>query len=313
MSDSERTSVALIGNPSRMSWGLLVCPGADPSRGCQRDQDAALGRSNVSGVAVKKQFARHRMNRTADGWFEIQTLGPGIRALTEWLGDRAGRFGPIYTHSYLIEGDESVALIDAGLGIGDLRLATEAATDLPVKVLLTHSHYDHVGSAHRFTDVAIADGDDGELASELSAEMQAFADLIPGRCTRPIPPGFSWDSYRIVPTTPTRVLRDGDVVDLGGRQLRVVHVPGHSPGSACFLDSRTKSLFTGDTVYRGGPQHPIGALGTHYVRHVDGAAGGAGARRQHSIPGPPRDPARSWHHRRDPRWHPRACSTGLWR
>ena len=192
------------------------------------------------------------MNRTADGWFEIQTLGPGIRALTEWLGDRAGRFGPIYTHSYLIEGDESVALIDAGLGIGDLRLATEAATDLPVKVLLTHSHYDHVGSAHRFTDVAIADGDDGELASELSAEMQAFADLIPGRCTRPIPPGFSWDSYRIVPTTPTRVLRDGDVVDLGGRQLRVVHVPGHSPGSACFLDSGTKSLFTGDTVYRGG-------------------------------------------------------------
>ena len=192
------------------------------------------------------------MNRTADGWFEIQTLGPGIRALTEWLGDRAGRFGPIYTHSYLIEGDESVALIDAGLGIGDLHFATEAATDLPVKVLLTHSHYDHVGSAHRFTDVAIADGDDGELASELSAEMQAFADLIPGRCTRPIPPGFSWDSYRIVPTTPTRVLRDGDVVDLGGRQLRVVHVPGHSPGSACFLDSRTKSLFTGDTVYRGG-------------------------------------------------------------
>ncbi len=191
-------------------------------------------------------------HRTADGWFEIQTLASGIRAFTEWLGDRAGRFGPIYTHAYLVEGDERAALIDAGLGIGDLRAATGAVTELPVQVLLTHSHYDHVGSAHLFDKVAIAEGDEGALASELSAEMQAFADLIPGRCSRQVPPRFSWDSYRIVPTTPTRVLRDGDEVDLGGRQLRVVHTPGHSPGSACFLDSMTGCLFTGDTVYRGG-------------------------------------------------------------
>ena len=165
--------------------------------------------------------------------------------------DLLGHFGPIYTHAYLVEGDERAALIDAGLGIGDLRTATADVTDLPVEVLLTHSHYDHVGSAHLFDDVAITEGDDGALAAELSAEMKAYADLIPGRCSRPIPPGFSWDRYRIVPTMPTRVLRDGDIVDLGGRQLEVVHTPGHSPGSACFLDSKTGCLFTGDTVYQG--------------------------------------------------------------
>jgi len=190
--------------------------------------------------------------RTVDGWFEIQSLGPGIRAFTEWLGDRAGRFGPIFTHAYLVEGEDRAALIDAGLGIGNLRVATAEATGLPVQAILTHSHYDHVGSAHLFDDVAIAEGGEKALAAELSAEMQAFADLIPGRCTRTIPTGFSWDSYRIEPTVATTVLQDGDEVDLGGRRLRVFHTPGHSPGSACFLDSRTGSLFTGDTVFGGG-------------------------------------------------------------
>ena len=189
--------------------------------------------------------------RSGDGWFEIQGLGLGVKAFTEWLGDADSRFGPIFTHSYLVEGEKGAALIDAGLGIGDLRVAVAEVTDLPVQVLLTHSHYDHVGSAHLFGDVAIGEGDETALALELSAEMQAYADLIPGRCSRPVPTAFAWRDYRIVPTQPTRVLRDGDVVELGGRQLRVIHTPGHSPGSACFLDSGAGYLFTGDTVYRG--------------------------------------------------------------
>lgn len=43
-------------------------------------------------------------------------------------------------------------------------------------------------------------------------------------------------------------MADGDVFDLGGRRLEVIHTPGHSPGSICLLDKENRLLFTGDTV-----------------------------------------------------------------
>ena len=49
---------------------------------------------------------------------------------------------------------------------------------------------------------------------------------------------------------PTRVLRDGDTIDLGGRTLEVLHTPGHSPGHMCFFERETGYLFTGDLIYK---------------------------------------------------------------
>ena len=49
---------------------------------------------------------------------------------------------------------------------------------------------------------------------------------------------------------PTRVLQDGDVIDLGGRRIEVLHTPGHSPGHMCFFERDRGYLFTGDLVYK---------------------------------------------------------------
>jgi glyoxylase-like metal-dependent hydrolase (beta-lactamase superfamily II) len=84
-----------------------------------------------------------------------------------------------------------------------------------------------------------------------TAEMAALTADIRNKCTRTVPDGFSFDDYRIPPTTPTRRLVDGDTIDLGGRSLAVVHTPGHSPGSVCFFDQDRGMLFTGDTANRG--------------------------------------------------------------
>jgi glyoxylase-like metal-dependent hydrolase (beta-lactamase superfamily II) len=57
-----------------------------------------------------------------------------------------------------------------------------------------------------------------------------------------------WEPFR---GRPTHLLADGDLVDLGGRVLTVLHTPGHSPGHICVYEERRGYLITGDVVYRG--------------------------------------------------------------
>lgn len=186
-----------------------------------------------------------------DGWFAMRELLGDVIALTETLGEVDPRFGPIDTHAYLVRGAERAALVDTGLGIGDLVGSVTALWDGPVDVLLTHYHYDHVADAHRFERVAIGDEDADAIAAPMTPEMDAFFARIPARCRRPLPAGFRFSHYWMTPRKADRRLRDGELVDLGGRRLVTIHTPGHSPGSCCFLEPDTGLLFTGDTVYQG--------------------------------------------------------------
>jgi glyoxylase-like metal-dependent hydrolase (beta-lactamase superfamily II) len=187
-------------------------------------------------------------------WFEVEKLGPGLYVFTDWMGDHHPRFGRILTHSYLLVGAARAVVVDCGLGIGDLRAAVEEITDLPVELLLTHNHSDHIGSAFSFDHVSIGVGDAEQLGSGLGAQDAEYVLEYEGRTSRKTPPGFSFshlrsdDRWRI---RPSRVLSDGDEIDLGQSALSVVATPGHTPGSCCFLDSERRLAFTGDTVYEG--------------------------------------------------------------
>jgi glyoxylase-like metal-dependent hydrolase (beta-lactamase superfamily II) len=68
---------------------------------------------------------------------------------------------------------------------------------------------------------------------------------------QPWPEGFDHASWSIAPSRATRVLHDADVLDLGGRRLRVIHTPGHTADSVCFVDEEHGILFAGDTVNSG--------------------------------------------------------------
>lgn len=189
--------------------------------------------------------------RSRDGWFEIHEVADGVIALSEHLG-QVDRFGRVWTHTYLVRGGERWALIDASHGIGDLREAVRSVMgEGEVACLLTHYHFDHIGCAHQFRDVAISEHEAALLADEPDPEMLRLTREIRELTSIPTPPGFSFDDYRIPPVVPSRRLRDGDVIDLGGRTLTVLHTPGHSPGSVCFHDNATGRLFTGDTANRG--------------------------------------------------------------
>ncbi len=190
---------------------------------------------------------RKRTGGTGEGdlenWFEVIEIEPGLWALRE----------PRHVEeviSYLVQGEKSALLIDTGLGIGDIRRVTRSLTEAPIQVVNTHSHYDHVGDDHRFARVAVHEKE--RAAVERGVGTGRLTDLVREQTFRGVPPGgFDAEAYRIRPAAVSRGLAEGDVVELGGVELRVIHTPGHSPGSICLWEPSRKWLFSGDTVYRG--------------------------------------------------------------
>ena len=69
--------------------------------------------------------------------------------------------------------------------------------------------------------------------------------------SRPFPSDFRLEDYHILPCNPTRLLKDGDVLNLGEYKLEVLHLPFHSPGSICLWNSDSGHIFTGDVIYSG--------------------------------------------------------------
>jgi glyoxylase-like metal-dependent hydrolase (beta-lactamase superfamily II) len=151
---------------------------------------------------------------------------------------------------YLVIGQERTALIDSGLGIGDVHAEIRKITSLPCIVLNTHYHWDHVGANSLFAESAIHEREVDLLVRE--QDVSWFRPAMRSPAARAVlPSSFDPAAYRIIPKPATRVLHDNDLIDLGGRMLRVLHIPGHSPGHVAYVDEASSILFTGDAAYLG--------------------------------------------------------------
>ncbi len=104
-------------------------------------------------------------------------------------------------------------------------------------ILLTHSHWDHIADSARLMET---------LRVPLYVHKEDAANLEhPGADGLPCP-------FFIPPTTPTGNLTDGQIITVGELSIEVIHTPGHSPGCVCFYLAQEKTLFSGDTLFRGG-------------------------------------------------------------
>lgn len=180
-------------------------------------------------------------------WFEVYKLLDGTYALYEPYQFQEAI-------SYLVLGSEKAVLIDTGNGIGNIEEVVSKLTDLPVTVLVTHEHPDHFGGAHLFERVAIFDHPQAiERLKEGVPHERAgrIIDTESDYVWKPLPASVDPETFSIPGVEPTERLEDGQVIDLGGRRLEVIHTPGHSAGSACFLDTDRRLLFTGDHFYPG--------------------------------------------------------------
>lgn len=115
---------------------------------------------------------------------------------------------------YIIEGEKKSLLLDAGQRIPGLKKIVEGITSKPVTLMATHVHGDHTGSAiNEFDEIYINAAD--------MAQNLRFNGKI-------------------------RYLSDGQVIDLGGREIEVIFTPGHTPGSTTYFDRNNRYGFSGD-------------------------------------------------------------------
>ena len=163
---------------------------------------------------------------------KIEKLSPHMTQITD----------PTGVFLFLVEGEKEAALIDTGVGFVGLKETVEGLTKKPLHVILTHMHPDHAGGAAAFENMYLHPAD---LA--LTAEQ-----AVEGRL------GYAIGSMRGAPVKAEdlipapgagkvyKELHDGQIFELGGITLQIIHVPGHTPGSCCVLLKEERSILFGD-------------------------------------------------------------------
>ncbi|MFJ7183222.1 MBL fold metallo-hydrolase [Lysinibacillus xylanilyticus] len=182
-----------------------------------------------------------------DSWFTVNQIDNTTFAISEY-----GHWEQV--HSYLLIGEKKAALIDTGLGIDNIKRITDQLTNLPIIVLTTHVHWDHIGSHGEFKNIYVHKDEEDWLVNGIKKlSIEQIRKDVSRDITIPTPETFNPDTYKPFQGNPTGLLNDGDEIEIGNRKLTIYHTPGHSPGHISILDNSKGYLFTGDLLYDGTP------------------------------------------------------------
>ena len=121
---------------------------------------------------------------------------------------------------FLLCGSDRALLVDSGMNTPDARKIAESITELPVELLNTHADRDHVAGNAAFGRAIMSPAEEAHYR-----EGGWTGEVVP--------------------------VKEGDVIDLGGRKLLVIDIPGHTPGSIALLDEDERVLISGDSVQDG--------------------------------------------------------------
>jgi glyoxylase-like metal-dependent hydrolase (beta-lactamase superfamily II) len=189
----------------------------------------------------RPEYKSLRRVHVSDSWFEVYEVRPGVFALYE----------PHQAEeiiSYLILGEKQSLLFDTGMGISDIRKVASELTRLPVIVLNSHTHNDHVGGNWQFETIYGMDTDFTRANARGSRE-DAQAEIASDQICGNLPKEFNPKTYVTRAWKIKEYVRDGTRIDLGGRMLEIIATPGHTPDAVSLLDRANRLLFTGDTYY----------------------------------------------------------------
>jgi len=178
----------------------------------------------------------------SDGWFNVYKTHNNVYSIVEPYQYQE-------TISHLIIGQNKALLFDTGIGLKSIKPIIKKITNLPIIVVNSHTHFDHVGGNWEFSDVRAID------TSYTKANMNGFEH-------KRIAQDFTANSFCIKPPKNTDLtniytkkwkassyIKNGDIIDLGNRKIEILHVPGHTPDALALLDKEQRLLFTGDTYY----------------------------------------------------------------
>jgi len=199
---------------------------------------------------------------TADNWFAVEWLPDDVMRIWEPHVTRLLR-----ANMFLVRGRDRDLLVDAGMGVCSLRRFLDPFLDKPVIHVVTHTHVDHIGSSHEFADDLVMHAAEAGILRDPPRDLALSFDGYPPEKTARLrragfdvsgaliaaapSPSFAPEDWHVPGAAPTRIVADGDTVELGDRVFEVLHTPGHSPGSICLWEPATGVLIGGDTIYDG--------------------------------------------------------------
>ena len=224
---------------------------------CNTEECSAARRIPHSGINEAFSNGERAISKphsvTPGAWYETLPFADGVTLIHEpWMP-------PFYRgHMWLVRGSERDLLIDAGLGHVPLRAHVPALRGRPVTLLVSHTHWDHIGSAHEFDgpqDQRLVHPAQAAVLADPAPEATLFAKYADGSrdaaaFTRR-PEGWDAARHAIRAAPATGTVEDGALIDLGDRALRVLHTPGHCAGHIALFEERTGILFAQDAVYDG--------------------------------------------------------------
>lgn len=182
---------------------------------------------------------------TADAWYRTESVGEGVTHIFEpWID-------PFYRcNLWHVRGRDRDLLVDSGMGVVSLRRHVALLSGRPVLAVASHTHFDHVGAHHEFEERAVHRAEAHILAAPGRAATLAERYVSDAIFTA-LPPDYASDRYEVRAAPASRLLEDGERIDLGDRCFEVLHLPGHSPGGIGLWEAGTGMLFSGDTLYDG--------------------------------------------------------------
>lgn len=182
----------------------------------------------------------------AQDWWRVRTVGDGV----SWIDEP-------HIHEFYrcnvwhVRGRDRDMLVDSGMGVVSLRQWVPLVTERPLDAVASHTHFDHIGCHHEFPCRLCHEAEAEILADPTRAATLADPYVTDEIFTALPPAPYLSTAYAVKSAPATRVLQDGDRIDLGDRSFEVIHTPGHSPGGIALWEAASGVLFSGDIVYDG--------------------------------------------------------------
>ncbi len=183
---------------------------------------------------------------TPQDWYRTERLADDVTLISEpWIK-------AFYRcNIWHVRGRDRDMLVDSGMGVVSLREQVPLVTEKPCLAVTSHTHFDHIGAHHEFGDRLVHRAEADLLAAPTRAATLADPYVTDDIFTALPPAPYTSTEYAVRAAPATRLLEDGDTVDLGDRRFLVIHTPGHSPGGIALFEQQTGILFSGDIVYDG--------------------------------------------------------------
>ncbi|MEE9588567.1 MAG: MBL fold metallo-hydrolase [Hyphomicrobiaceae bacterium] len=183
---------------------------------------------------------------TPDTWYETRRVGDDVTYIGEPFIKEFYR-----CNVWHVRGRDRDLLVDSGMGVVSLREHIPFVTEKRCIAVASHTHFDHIGCHHEFEERLIHPAEAELLAHPTRANTFADPYVTDDIFTKLPPAPYSSTEYAVKAAPATRLVEDGNIIDLGDRHFEVVHTPGHSPGGIALWEAATEILFTGDIVYDG--------------------------------------------------------------